>query len=61
MRNCPHCGKPLDKHFRFHWGDGAIDEGDGMDAADALTRLGYGAGALPALDWHEEVLDGKEP
>lgn len=43
------------RQFRFHWLDGKTDEGYGQDAADAFTRLGYGAGAVAALDYHEEI------
>jgi hypothetical protein len=41
--------------YRFHWLDGSVDEGYGRNVADAFTRLGYGAGALAALDYHEGV------
>lgn len=43
------------KKYRFHWLDGKVEEGEGRDVADAFTHLGYGAGALRVLDWHEEV------
>lgn len=43
------------KKFRFHWLDGKTDEGEGNSVADAFTRLGFGAGAMAALDWWEEV------
>lgn len=43
------------KRFRFHWRDGSTNEGPGTDAADALNRLGFGAGALPALDYWEAL------
>ena len=43
------------KRFRFHWLDGKVDEKEGYDAAHALTMLGYGAGALAALDYWEEI------
>ena len=41
--------------YRFHWRDGVIDEGRGSDPADALTKLGFGAGAIAALDYWELV------
>ena len=44
-----------DELFRFHWLCGQVDEGRGRDAADALTRLGYGNGALKALDYWERL------
>ncbi len=43
------------KTFRFHWLDGKVDEGKGYDVSHALSRLGYGGGALRALDYYEEV------
>jgi hypothetical protein len=43
------------KKFRFHWLDGKTSEGEGDTPADALRRLGYGGGAVRALDWWEEV------
>ena len=45
----------MDKMYRFHWFDGKINEGAGSNVADAFTRLGFGRGALPALDYYEEV------
>lgn len=48
-----------DQLFRFHWRpSGRIDESYGRDVADAFSGLGYGGGAIRALDWHEIV---KEP
>lgn len=44
--------------FRFHWRDGKTSEGDGETVEDAFTRLGYGAGAVAALDYHERM-DGQ--
>jgi hypothetical protein len=41
--------------FRFHWQDGKVEEREGADVKDAFTRLGYGAGALPALDHYEDL------
>jgi hypothetical protein len=50
------------KRYRFHWLTGDVDEGEGSSPEDAFTHLGYGAGALPALDYFEEILpdDGVE-
>jgi hypothetical protein len=47
--------KVPDTLWRFHWLDGTKDEGPGGSMSDAFTRLGFGAGALPALDYYEEV------
>jgi len=41
------------KWFRFVWKDGTSNGGRGYDAADAFRRLGFGAGALAALDYYE--------
>ena len=41
--------------YRFHWLSGDPSEGCGKDAADALTHLGFGAGAIAALDYYETV------
>lgn len=46
---------PSDALFRFHWLDGRISEGRGRDAAEAINRLGFGRGALRALDYWELV------
>lgn len=43
------------KHYKFYFLDGRVVEGDGLDEADAFSRLGYGAGAARALDYFEEV------
>ena len=43
------------KKYRFHWLDGKVHEGEGRNAVDAFTRLGFGAGALGALDYYEEI------
>ncbi len=39
--------------YKFHWQGGRIDDGAGDSPADALSRLGYGQGALAALDYYE--------
>lgn len=44
-----------DKLFRFHWRHAAAQASYGRDVADAFGRLGYGGGAIRALDWYEEV------
>ena len=43
------------KKFRFHWLDGKVDEGEGYTVSDAFTKLGYGGGAINALDYYEEI------
>ena len=46
---------PAPRRFRFHWLDGTTDEGSGETPEAALSALGYGAGALPALDYWAEI------
>lgn len=41
--------------FRFHWRDDKHEDSTGATAAEALQRLGYGRGAVQALDWYEEL------
>lgn len=43
--------------YRFHWLDGKVQDGKGKSPADALTRLGYGNGAIKALDYWESFDD----
>lgn len=50
-----------EKLFRFHWRDGSVNEGPGVDEGDAARRLGFGAGALAALDYWEAVADPAGP
>lgn len=43
------------KRFQFIWKNGDIDEAEGRNVAEAFTSLGYGAGALGALDYYKEI------
>jgi len=43
------------KTFKLHWLHGKTETVEGYDIADACRRAGIGNGALPALDYHEEV------
>lgn len=43
--------------FILHWRDGAENEIQGTDIADAFNNAGYSAGALRALDYY----DTKDP
>lgn len=43
------------KKFKFYWLGGEIEEGEGISVSDAFTRLGYGHGAMKALDYYEEI------
>jgi hypothetical protein len=43
------------KTYRFHWRDGTTCDGDGASPEEALPKLGYGSGAVAALDYHEEL------
>jgi hypothetical protein len=40
--------------YIFHWKGGATNQGEGSSPADAFTHLGFGAEAMPALDYYEE-------
>ena len=51
---CKRASLPV-KRFRFHWRDGIAHVGSGTDPAAALTQLGFGQGALAALDYWEEL------
>lgn len=42
------------KNFIFYWLTGDIDKGQGTDVADAFRRLGYGGGAMNALDFYDQ-------
>ena len=39
--------------YIFHWLDGSTNEGNGETPDDAFTHLGFGAGAVRALDYYE--------
>ena len=43
------------KRYRFHWLDGTTNEGEGHTPAEALTLLGFGGGAVRALDYYETL------
>ena len=43
------------KTYRFHFLDKTTYQGDGENVADAFTALGFGAGAVKALDYYEVV------
>jgi len=48
--------------FKFYWLIGNIEIGTGADVSDAFRKLGYGGGAITALDWYEEITsDQPEP
>lgn len=54
------------KTFTIYWRTGQRDVLSGIDAADALTQAGYGAGSVRAIDFHckgdnrEYVWDGEK-
>ncbi|GEM_PF-4306089 len=48
------------KEFRLHWLQGKPEIVKGTDIADACRRAGIGNGALPALDYFEEVKEGSK-
>lgn len=41
--------------YRFIWRDGSINVGDGRNPAEALTLMGFGGGAVAALDYYETL------
>lgn len=41
--------------FRFHWMDGRVETGWGLDAEHAFMRMGYGISDLSALRFYEEA------
>jgi hypothetical protein len=45
----------MKKKYIFHWLCRKPSTGYGTSPEDALTRLGYGNGAIRALDYYEEV------
>ena len=48
--------------YKFTWRDGTVTIGSGYSSADALTKLGFGQGAVRALDyWHELHEEAQAP
>ena len=43
------------KTYILHWKIGKNEKVSGEDIAKAITHAGYGAGAILALDYYEEV------
>ncbi|MBT4686915.1 MAG: hypothetical protein HOK21_12595 [Rhodospirillaceae bacterium] len=41
--------------YRFHWPDGVKSEGRGVDVADALEKLGFGADTAKTLEFYEVI------
>jgi hypothetical protein len=41
--------------YLLHWRDKTTNEVQGNDIADAFTKAGFGRGALPALDYYEQL------
>ena len=48
------------KTYILHWLDGTTEKIEGNSISDAFTRAGYGAGALRALDYYEEMKDRRK-
>jgi hypothetical protein len=44
-----------ENQYIIHWLSGPDTEISGYDQADAFRKAGIGAGAIPAVDWVEEV------
>ncbi len=43
------------KNYILHWKTGQTEKVSGENIADAMTHAGYGAGAVRALDYYEEM------
>lgn len=43
------------KTYKLTWFDGRVEEITGSNIHYAFTKAGYGAGAIVALDWYEEI------
>ena len=50
----------MNKKFLLHWLDGKTEEAQGTSISNAFTNSGYGAGAVPALDYYEEINETKK-
>jgi len=44
-----------DNLYKFHWRGSPPSEGRGDSPADAMNKLGYGQGAVAALDYWEFI------
>lgn len=49
----------MNRTYSFHWRDGKVSTGEGATPEDAFSALGYGAGAVAALDYYEEAVEGE--
>jgi hypothetical protein len=49
-----------EKEFWIFWLNGEYDRAVGHDFASAFTALGYGAGAMPAVDFYAQIPDGAD-
>lgn len=43
------------KRYIIYWLDGKIEEVRGQTFEEAFMKAGYGAGAIAAIDYYEEV------
>lgn len=43
------------KKYKLYWLDGKTEIIEGYDVVDAFNRAGIGRGALPVLDYYEEI------
>ena len=41
--------------FKFYWLNGKVETGTGTSMSDAFMRLGYGGGAMAALDSWKQI------
>lgn len=45
------------KTFRFYWIGSDYVDGEGHTPEEAFANLGYGSGAVKALDYYKELKD----
>lgn len=48
------------KNFKLYWLDGTTEVVVGDNIARAMTKAGYGAGAIRALDYYKEIYQKKQ-
>ena len=45
----------MKKKYKLHWKHREVEIVEGNTPAEAMNNAGIGAGALPALDYYEEI------
>lgn len=49
-----------EKTFKLHWRDGKTEIVKGSGITEAVSAMGYGAGAVAALDGYEEIKEDSD-